>query len=363
MRLGRTVFIGAGFSRPAGVPVGAELWHRVLAQIEEDKRSDVPRIRDLASRFDADVDYYARYMREAKGICLRPDEINFEEFLGFLELEHVLGFLGTQSYSSEGNETLFLVKHRIALFLHRATPPVPALPGFYARFAELLRPGDTIVTFNYDTLLERLLEHLGKPYALFDDGSRDFDYKLITVLKPHGSLDWFRRSTLAAHATDRPPAPTVPFDPRGLSAGPDPIVKCDGGLDEIYTVERCVPPFIAPPSTTKSHNLQLMSRMWNGVYTGGTFGTGLAVIGYSLPGHDDYARAAIYQVVASYQRFRDRRTGRDRKPPMVLIDYRVDAPGRAEYEANYRFVDHGHAVFHLTGFDQQAVDLLASHGF
>ncbi len=55
------------------------------------------------------------------------------------------------------------------------------------RFARCLRPGDAIVTFNYDTIVERACEEVGANWCYpFDDKC---DEK-IAVAKLHGSVDW-----------------------------------------------------------------------------------------------------------------------------------------------------------------------------
>ena len=48
-----------------------------------------------------------------------------------------------------------------------------------------LSPDDTVITFNWDTLVELQLNVLGKPFSLFrSDGAR------TGILKLHGSLSW-----------------------------------------------------------------------------------------------------------------------------------------------------------------------------
>ena len=40
------------------------------------------------------------------------------------------------------------------------------IPDVYRHFASRLTSHDTIITFNYDTLLEKALDAIGKPYSL-----------------------------------------------------------------------------------------------------------------------------------------------------------------------------------------------------
>ena len=136
------------------------------------------------------------------GIRLDTDAIDFEDFLGFLDTEFYLGLRGSDTWSDEGNPTQLLVKRLIAKILMERTPVATALDDLYLQFADGLQPGDLVLTFNYDIVLERALEAVGKPFRLFDqrlrrvrgsyaeiDSSRDE----VVVLKLHGSVDWFHR--------------------------------------------------------------------------------------------------------------------------------------------------------------------------
>jgi len=57
------------------------------------------------------------------------------------------------------------------------------------RFTDCLKPSDVVVSFNYDTLVERSLENSGKSW---NHGLKDVDESPhgVTVLKLHGSVDW-----------------------------------------------------------------------------------------------------------------------------------------------------------------------------
>jgi hypothetical protein len=59
---------------------------------------------------------------------------------------------------------------------------------------ELVRPGDVIVSFNWDLMIDLALEDLdenGFPVYSYSS-SRDS----VILLKPHGSIDWFEKSKL-----------------------------------------------------------------------------------------------------------------------------------------------------------------------
>ena len=186
--------LGAGFSRPAGLPVATELGQEVRRRAED--------LHGRASGLGRDLNDYIEFRRRCDGIHLETAEIDFEDFLGFLDTEFYLGLRGSDNWSEEGNETQLLVKRLIGQILMERTPSMTSLGIMYLQFAERLQPGDLVLTFNYDILLERALEAVGKPFRLFPqrftaihgsnaevDSSRDE----VVVLKLHGSANWFDR--------------------------------------------------------------------------------------------------------------------------------------------------------------------------
>src|ERR1700730_11826773 len=93
-------------------------------------------------------------------------------------------------------------------------------PLFIFEFARRLDLQDIVLTFNYDTLLERGLDAMAKPYRLFSTrfksvdawaGTVDNDRSEVVVLKVHGSIDWFDRShferRIAWHQKQKAPPP------------------------------------------------------------------------------------------------------------------------------------------------------------
>ena len=75
----------------------------------------------------------------------------------------------------------------------------------YQVFVQRLKPGDIVVTFNYDTLLESVLDESGVNYRHFfytDENKSWADTSMesiwgeseIIILKMHGSIDWFDKT-------------------------------------------------------------------------------------------------------------------------------------------------------------------------
>ena len=124
--------------------------------------------------------------------------MEFEDFLAFLDIEHHLGLAGRDKWSREGNESQVLVKWLVGQILVERTPSV--LPQLYYDFASELKPGDVILTFNNDVILEHTLERVERAYRLFQSRNsvsvRTYEpEKDVIVLKLHGSVDWFDKTT------------------------------------------------------------------------------------------------------------------------------------------------------------------------
>ena len=62
------------------------------------------------------------------------------------------------------------------------------MPGQYLSFIDSL-PGSMILTFNWDTVIEHLMDRQDRPYV-FDFESK-FETDAVPIIKLHGSIDWF----------------------------------------------------------------------------------------------------------------------------------------------------------------------------
>lgn len=320
----RLIILGAGFSRPAGLPLASHLWNEIretAAAYPSDRR---------ASKFNVDLEHYIQFRKDTAGEDLTPEVVDFEDFMRYLDIEHYLGLRGGDTWSQDGNEGTVVVKHLIGNILARHVNVLDAVPPLYIEFAKRLEPDDCVITFNYDTLLERALDAIGKPYRLFSTrfkevsefgGTVDNDTDEVVVLKMHGSIDWFDRTgferRVARHASigAPPPGDIIFSDEDGLGLeqltdGPRP----DGDpLKNIYRAKNLkalyekdllfmATPRILPPSATKLLYATRLNDFWEGMGNGGYFNFGMAIVGFSLPGHDEYARQILYGLVTNYQR-------------------------------------------------------------
>ena len=379
----RLFVLGAGFSRLAGLPLGLELWQEV--------RRRARRLEGRAGIFERDLQTYVQYKNDCFGITVMPEDVDFEGFLRFLDIEHFLGMRGSDTWSRAGNEATVLVKTLIGQILSELTPPQNRIPPLYLTFAKSLLPDDHVLTFNYDILLERALDAVGKPYRLFPSrytsvgdyaSTVDDSRQEVILLKLHGSIDWFDRTDYSWLERQRrrggfagnPPDPVFAnVKELGVSKLVDGPRSADDPLDQMYRVrdiERLYSqrmlfhstPWLLAPSPAKILYASTLRDFWRGIGLAEALNFGLSIIGYSLPPQDEYARQVLHAIVTNYQ---GTNWGKDyfglRKQPLVIVDSCPDSQTLAAFRARYRFVNWDRAVLFTNGLNEDAVNcVLAS---
>jgi hypothetical protein len=372
----RLIFLGAGFSRPAGLPLGKELFNEVrrLAAAALGKRNHL----------EEDLVAYQQFRMDCDGLQVALEDIEFEEFLAHLDLEHFLGLRGSDTWSDQGNESQLIVKQYIGQVLWAGCPEASGMPRVYLDFAAELQPNDWVLSFNYDVLLERALERIGKPYRLFPQrfaqiGSTyntiDSRKEEVVLLKLHGSIDWFDRSSYEERlevANDS----QVPYVPRDPIFGADPIVaiqplvdgpRNDGdplarlwrarSLDAIYgRDDPAAVPFLLSPSMAKFVYLQKLRDLWYGLGQAGGWNLSVVIIGYSLPAYDQYAKQALYNVVTNFSLVNpELEFGGRRKTKVRVVDFRPTEDSRRLLHETYRFLTPDNSEFWYEGLNEDAV--------
>jgi len=315
--------LGAGFSQPAGFPLASELWHEI--------RCRGLLMTERASLFRGDLDEYIEYRKHCDGVELTPEQVNFEDFMAFLDIEHYLWLRGSDTWSSHGNEAQVVVKTLIGEILTASMPPRDKIPELYLRFAKILRPNDLVLTFNYDILLERSLEVAGVPFRLFPyrlkEDSKNPGHLIddrrdeVIIMKLHGSTDWFDRSQYRqleenriANGFKKKTSDLIFHTPEEFGALP--LIEGphfpDDLLRQIYRIQDIerlykqrilfhATPSLLNPSPIKLIYSKMYRDFWSGLGRAGVLNFSMAIIGFSLPSQDEYARQIIYRLVKNYQ--------------------------------------------------------------
>ncbi len=364
----------------AGLPLASQLFPLVKAVIERRHGHD--------TKFQRDLDAYIRYRRIADGVNIFEHTVDLEAFLSYLDIEHFLELRGSDTWSQEGNESQLMIRAAIGEVIQSHTPPADQLPAAYYRFAENLSVHDWILTFNYDVLLERALEHVGKPYRLFPhrfasigkhSNTVDSQREEVVLLKMHGSVDWFHdkqyrtlRASLGPRKQDGPVLHSI-FDfpdryevttlvegPRGAD---DPLQYLHRikHVDRYYCRDRGLEaPFLLSPSHVKFVYAEPLLSFWNGMGRSGGMNLGVNVIGFSLPSHDEYIRIGLYQMIRNYQGYSWDTHWLDRtlKDYVKFVDFRDSDGGVADYKQRYGFADSSKSKFLFSGFGDEAIEFL-----
>ncbi|MCU1494352.1 MAG: hypothetical protein JWO62_2116 [Acidimicrobiaceae bacterium] len=349
----RLFFLGAGFSKPAGLPLANELLEPVLHAI-----------RPYASgggttHLDDALWEYQQYLDVAQ-----PDKpFDVEEFGAWLDWSNTLAL---DSTDCDAGLALAQLRWGIGRVLHRATPE--EIPEEYLAFARELDVSDVVITLNYDCLLERALDAVSLPYRRFPmryqneigvvDLSRGVELQLM---KLHGSLDWalFRSDDLNAQYSFRP-----------LAEGPRPLADPLAGLavipadrlDDFYSSAGSwwrYQLLLMPPSRAKPLAGSPLVELWGGSGSHGIWSGGLCVVGCSLPQGDPYIRQLLYWIARRYVETVRDGSGRGPMRNVIFIDKRDSPDAVAAYKESYRFVDPGLSEFLLRGFDVHAVAHIA----
>ena len=251
--------------------------------------------------------------------------------MSYLDLEHYLGLRGSDTWSEEGNESQLIIRNGIREVIYSKMPESPTAECI--EFCQRLLPMDVVLTFNYDTLIEDTLDHLGKPYRLFPNRLKsvglmssvidsEAEKGEIVISKLHGSIDWYDKTPylkereLASQSRhpweSRHPVfkerSSVAHSPLidGLAEEGDPLqyVHRVKDLSQISASQfwQCTP-LILSPSSSKILYANPLKSLWRGLQQAGGLNLGLGVIGYSLPHYDEYARQALYHLMRNYTEY------------------------------------------------------------
>lgn len=183
----RVFILGAGFSKPAGMPLATELTQLVL---------DTPRLKGLGEMQEWLSDFQNR-LKAAEGAGV-DFSLNVEQLFDYAKYDEELWRMRQQlaPVGRHAGQTPWNLAHAVSCWLSYIGEELVHVIWRAQRGAKLesiqrltdhLRETDTVVTFNYDTLVEMALSASGKAW---NHGLNDASSGGTAVLKMHGSIDW-----------------------------------------------------------------------------------------------------------------------------------------------------------------------------
>jgi len=186
----RVYILGAGASASCGIAVAKDILAESVTRLGSKDDQKKKLVHDLLSYLYPSFD---------EGLKNYP---NIEDFLNLLEMAKTFSSEEFIESSLWSKPKLDLVKNvtlkAVTDYLWERLQRLDSLNPIRAFAAKCLKHSDTVVTFNWDVTLERGLwdreDDFWMPYTY----RRGRTGKFITILKPHGSIDWFKKSDLPA---------------------------------------------------------------------------------------------------------------------------------------------------------------------
>ena len=157
---------------------------------------------------------------------------------------------------------------------------------------------DTIITFNYDTVIEDSLDALRIPYSYGECVARVSDSQLVTsqvaphavpILKLHGSVNWCPGEQYVFRASEKA---ALPHDMVGGYGESVAFPNYRALRQERFN------PLLVPPTWQKAFRGPL-STVWSDAVAALTTATRVIIVGYSVPGTDQHFR---YLLGAGFQK-------------------------------------------------------------
>ncbi len=312
---GRIFFLGAGFSAAAGIPLTESLLPKAAELFNAEASGLFSRVATYADHVDVDL----------MGNPCAEDFARLCSYLDFVELrEHG----GGERWSNEGSRERMALKYYLAKAIANSIPADAFIPDCYLDFAKGLTKWDVIVTFNWDTLLERALRKVGLSFTYC------FEENKLSVMKMHGSINWIQGNPDAMSES----APSFDYQPIGYATGMNEIeVSTSTELENSlsWNNTRCltgeVKPLLVLPGYGKTVDLRLLTTLWYKPEFLGIRKGGISVIGLSVAS-DDYIVESLFRYL--FRRILPReRAIRIVNPLQEVADkFRAMAPAQANID-------------------------------
>jgi hypothetical protein len=306
MRIRRVFVLGAGASKSWGLPLTNELFPLALRAVHNP--TDRKQIRDFI-RYQY-PHFHTRWRNYPP----------FEEFLSLVDVYLEFADVIKRDHAFSVEEVAQLRKElllAIPVVFHGARTDVKH--SKVQQFARVLERGDVVITFNWDFLVEEAL------YDLKKECEYHLDENAISILKPHGSLDWFDENE-------------VSFKSKSVFALNDKFKRIL--VFRRFRAPRTdnpAVPVILPPVANKKFKYKELQAIWRDAWLALRHAEQIYIIGYSLPSEDLHARLTIRSAIRANERF----DGHNLKLAVVN-------PDRSVYLRFARLVD-GTVAYHESG--------------
>ncbi|MEQ9299723.1 MAG: hypothetical protein RIF33_14215 [Cyclobacteriaceae bacterium] len=285
--INKVFILGAGFSRPAGLPLTSELL-REIHDVSGVKPWHIGNGK-MAKWGQADwlVDelkhYYPTSRISHKRILENKVKIDVEEFLSYVAASSAFIENTSEKFDEHGSHFQSFAKCWLAEVIYNYQELIkPENQLLYDRFAKNLN-NSLVLTFNWDTILESTLKKLRIPFSY--DFNSAMESKQLPFIKMHGSIDWFR-----------------PRDYNYQKLGTKKFEKISELINDMYryngNIRDCfsnyMTPFIVTPNFDKLNQLRTFGDLWSTPWIYLQDELEIIIIGFSMREDDFHTRAFIY---------------------------------------------------------------------
>ena len=224
----RVFILGAGFSKPAGMPLATELLPLLNAELELEEMREW--LDDLQER----LAWLFEYNTPSGAFALNIEQVfHYAHFdIEVFRLQQHLSPVGRGHGMTAWNQAesvkawLSHLEDALRDVILKADDRSDLAP--ITRWAKVVNEQDAVLTFNYDTLVERALATEGKAW---NHGTQREEDTGVPVYKLHGSIDW-----IVAHRSE---SLLSKFDPLFDKANANRSQRDTGHVEDDFRLWRC----------------------------------------------------------------------------------------------------------------------------
>ncbi len=341
--INKVFILGAGFSRPAGLPLATELLpllhHKASSPILLEP-SNKKKFKYTSNYLLDELRYYyplsqITHTNISRGKC----DINIEEFLSFMASESAFLHPGDR-LTEHGSKFISFAKQWLGEIIYEIqVDKFKSLPSFYSDFTSRLS-SSLVLTFNWDTLLEHLFEIQNIKYRhQLNVSTYSKRMASIPLLKLHGSIDWVSKNKHPYFHED-----WMRFIK--LDIGFKDKIKIIGDLPRYYN--KMYYPWIILPNFDKLNQLNKFGELWQYPWRYLDDTLEIIIIGYSFRKDDFHTRAFIYPKLVQ--------GSKNGNLKVKVIDFAKNDIEKFEIKDKYKGINN--CKFWFDGFNKESIDFI-----